>query len=248
MRATAGYRARHAALVATLLSGCAPTEVNEQRAYSGTPLARPDVVLVRTFAVTPGEVRLDRGVSARVAGALDGSSATDQEIAAGRQVVQAIAATLAKEINQLGLPAQTSDAPAEAAWEKRLVIDGQIVSIDEGNRTRRNMIGLGAGRTKVEADAQLVYEARSTPPRLLESFEAVAESGRKPGLAEGMGVGAALGRIVTTTAVGVGADTASELSGATVEADGRRMGEQIAKKIAPFLAGQGWIAPSALPR
>jgi Domain of unknown function (DUF4410) len=243
MKARAGHLARRAALVAVVLSSaCAPTEVTEHRAYSGTPLGRPDVVLVRNFAVTPGEVRLDQGVSARVARAVDDSPASEQEIAVGRQVVRAIAATLAEELNRLGLPAQTSDAAVEAAWEKRLVIDGQIVSIDEGNRTRRNAIGLGAGRTQVEADAQVVYETRTAPPRLLESFEAVAESGRKPGLAEGMGVGAALGRIATTTAVGVGADTASELSGATVEADGHRMGEQIAKKLTPFLAAQGWIA------
>jgi hypothetical protein len=70
--------------LAFLLASCAPTEVRSVGDYSGAPLPRPDVVLVSDFAVVPPtEVKLDRGVSARLAGALSGSSPTEQEIAAG---------------------------------------------------------------------------------------------------------------------------------------------------------------------
>src|SRR5262245_3689088 len=109
------------AVTAALLSGCAPTTVHDHGCYSGARLTRPDVVLVREFAVTPEEVRLDRGISAKVESAVAGGSATEQEIAISRQVARAIATALAAEINKLGLPAQTSDAPVEAAWDKRLL-------------------------------------------------------------------------------------------------------------------------------
>ncbi len=231
-----------AAAAAALLAGCAPTDIRPVgNTYTGAKLARPDVVLVRDFAVTPGEVQLDRGIGARLVSAMGGASASAQEVAVARQVVGAISTTLAAEINKLGLPAQTSGAAVGTAWEKRLVIEGQIISIDQGNRTRRTMIGLGAGHSDVEADTQALYEIRGTPPRLVESFEAAAKSGRKPGLAEGLGAGMALDRVATSAAVSAGAAAASEVSGATVEDDGSRMGKEIAKKLAPFFAAQGWI-------
>ena len=90
---------------------------------------------------------------------------------------------------------------------------------------------------------QVLYELTGTPPRLIESFEAAAKSGRKPGLAEGLGAGMALDRVATSAAVSAGAAAASEVSGATVEDDGTRMGKEIAKKLAPFFIAQGWIPP-----
>jgi hypothetical protein len=235
-----------AAAAVAWLAACAPTDVRPVGStYSGARLARPDVVLVRDFAVTPGEVQLDRGVSARLISAVDGASASAQEVAVARQVVAAISAALAAEINKLGLPAQTSSAAAEAAWNRRLVVEGQVISIDQGNRTKRTMIGLGAGHSEVEADAQALYETRGTAPRLVESFEAAAKSGRKPGLAEGLGAGMVLDRVVTSAAVSAGAAAASEVTGATVEDDGTRMGKEIARKLASFFAAQGWIPEEA---
>jgi hypothetical protein len=92
---------------------------------------------------------------------------------------------------------------------------------------------------------QVSYETDGEPARFVERFEAAASSGRKPGLAEGLGAGAALGRVATAMAVGGGADVASELTGATVEAEGRRMAQEIAKKLTTFFASQGWIAAKA---
>lgn len=121
---------------------------------------------------------------------------------------------------------------------RKLVVGGQILSIDEGNRTRRNVIGLGAGRSEVQAHAEIYYYTDAADAHLMESFTAEAESNRKPGAAETMGAGAAAGRVAESAAVGAG--TGLALSG-DVEADGARMAKAIAKHLGQFFAEQGWI-------
>ena len=47
------------------MAACAPTRVQTTQSYSGPTLPRPDIVIVREFAVTPDQVKLDSGLSAR---------------------------------------------------------------------------------------------------------------------------------------------------------------------------------------
>lgn len=79
-----------------------------------------------------------------------------------------------------------------------LEIEGQFLSIDEGNRTKRVVIGLGAGRTDVKTLVQ-VYDARFGTRRLLEKFDADAKSGRKPGMAEMMAAGVLTHHLLVST-------------------------------------------------
>lgn len=122
------------------------------------------------------------------------------------------------------------------------MVSGKIVSIDEGNRTRRNVVGLGAGASKVTAEIDVYLQAPGEQPRLMQSYNAESESGKKPGLVVA-GAGAAAGHVATAAAVGVGSSVASETLGATVEDDAARMGNEIAKTLKILFADQGWIAP-----
>lgn len=58
-------------------------EVTQQ--YPGASLPRPDMIVVRDFAVTADEVKLDHGVSARVQEAMSGSAVTAQESEIGHK-------------------------------------------------------------------------------------------------------------------------------------------------------------------
>jgi hypothetical protein len=226
------------------VAACAPTTVQTEQDYRGAALPRPDRVVVYDFAVRADEVKLDEGVSARLISSYQSASRSEQERTAGRQVARAISKKIVEEVTRLGLYAELAQATIPPYRDNVVQIKGQILSIDEGNRTERNLIGLGAGRTEVEADAQILYLARgAATPRVLESMEAVAKSGRKPGMAETLGVGAAGGHLVGAALVGTGAAAGSEIYGANVEADGDRMGKQIAEHLAPLFARQGWIEP-----
>jgi uncharacterized protein (DUF2252 family) len=127
-------------------------------------------------------------------------------------------------------------------WGDAVLIEGQFLSIDEGNRTERVVIGLGAGRTSVQALVQ-VYQTRPTGMVRLEEFATTARSGYKPGAAETMGMGAAAGTLAVSAAVTAGGAIASEALGANIEADARRTASDVAEQLQNYFAQQGWIQP-----
>jgi hypothetical protein len=222
------------------LAGCAPTSVQstfERNAAS----PRPDRILVYDFAVSPDDVQLDSGLSADVIEALKGAPRTEQELEIGRATARVLSDALVKRINDMGLSAQRV-VGAPMNWENAVLIEGQFLSIDEGNRTERVIIGLGLGRSVVRTDIQL-YEANGTHLELLEKFSTDAKSGYKPGAAETMGLGAAAGDLVISAAVTAAGTVASETLGVNATADAERTAKDVAEKLQSYFEEQGWIAP-----
>lgn len=204
-------------------------------------LPRPQVVVVDTFAVSPDEVRLDEGLSTEIEQAVRdrrGTSRTQQELQAGRQVADAIADKLVVEIRDMGLRAERGSS-VPAGTQNAILIKGQLVSIDEGNRTERVIIGLGAGRSDVRSQVQ-VYEVTPAGSRLIDTIEVDAKSGLTPGMAETMGVGGLAGHLVLATVVGGGVHVASEAVGANVVADADRAAKGIAKQLSRLFTHEGW--------
>ncbi len=202
------------------------------------PLAKPEYILVHDFAVTADEVALDRAIGAQLLQRLQGDSQNEEQLKVGRATAQALAIELVKAIQKLGLTAKRA-MEAKQHTGTTLAIEGQFVSIDEGNRLRRMVIGLGAGATEVKTQVQ-VYNVTSASRTLLQQFETTAQSSRKPGMAETMGVGAAV-RGAQAVAIGAGVGVASEY-GQTVEADAQRTAQAIADQLKPFFLNEGWIA------
>jgi hypothetical protein len=122
-----------------------------------------------------------------------------------------------------------------------MLIKGQFLSIDEGNRTERVLVGLGTGRTSVQANVQL-YELTAQGMTKIDSLRADAKSGYKPGMALMLGVGGLAGNLVTSAVVSGVTTTGSEMSWATVDADGKRLANNVAKNLGQFFVAQGWIA------
>ena len=227
-----------AGCVIGMLTGCAPTQVTTV-SQSGGQLPRPDRILVYDFIVSPDEVKLDRGISAKLEDLAKGTSRSEEERAVGQKVADALSKHLVKEIQNLGFVADRTSGPFPTMGNI-LVIDGQFISIDEGNRTERVIIGLGAGRTDVKASVQVNY-ARGGERIPVSQFETDAKSGYKPGAAETIGAGAAAGHLVTSAAVSVGGDIASETLSATVEADANRTAKAIVERLNEYFVSQGWI-------
>lgn len=221
-------------LLALAACGSAKTSTTYE---STSQLPKPDVVIVEPFAVSPDEVQLDRGLSAQLQQAIQGGSRTDQERTAGRQVADAIAEKLVAQIRDLGLPAQLGTKAPPGA-KTPLFVRGQLTSIDEGNRTERMVIGLGAGRTDVRAQVQVYAGSRK---ELVDELEVDSSSGLKPGMAESMGVGAITGHLLTATLISGGVGIASEAMSDTVVADADRAASGIAKQLAGYFGQQGWI-------
>ena len=230
-----------AALVA--LSGCAPTQINTISQYSG-PVPRPNNVLVYNFAVSPDEVQLDQGISARIQELVKKTPRTKEERAVGHTVAEALATHLVKELNAIGVPA-TRAYGMPSAMGNSVQIEGQFLSIDEGNRTERVVIGLGAGRTVVKTLTQ-VYDARFGSRMLVDEVDTDAKSGYKPGMAEMMAVGVLTHHLLVSTLASGALAAGSEAFMAGVDADARRTAQEIVKQLGQFFVAQGWIPASNL--
>ena len=235
-------------MVVAVAAGCAPTNIQQEN-MAVAQLARPTLVLVYDFAVSPDEVKLDTGLSADLMQKYEehkGMSRTAEEIKVGHKVADALAEELVKKIRSYGLWAERGFGYPQGN-EKDLMIKGQLLSIDEGNRTERVAIGLGAGRTSVQANVQ-VYEMTPEGKKEVDTLRGTAKSGDKPGMGEMMGVGAIAGHLLTSTLVsGVLAGT-SEMTSATVEADAKRLAEKIAADLGKFFVDQGWIPADAVKK
>jgi len=235
-------------ILLAVVAGCGPTNVQQEK-MTATQLARPDHILVYDFAVSPAEVELDKGLSADLMQKYrehKGTSRTAEEIKVGHKVADALAKELVNKILSYGLMAERAFG-LPSAKGKVLMIKGQLLSIDEGNRTERVVIGLGAGRTSVQANVQ-VYEMTPEGMQEVDTLRGTAKSGYKPGMGEMMGLGAITGHLLASTAISGTLATGTEMTSATVEADGKRLAEDIAKDLGKFFVDQGWIPPEAMKK
>ena len=239
-----GIRASHrigSILLLAMLAGLGCTTVKTVSSYDGAQLPRPDVILVNTFAYSPSQVKLMRGITPELEQAIKGTPRTAAELNVGGKVANVLAEHLVKEIRAMGLPADRAlgDPPTLG---NTYAVEGQFLSIDEGNRTERVVIGLGLGRTDVKTLVQL-YRDSDGGQRLVEQLDVTAKSGRKPGMAEMMGVGGLAGNLAVSAAVSSTLAAGSEKFSATVEADAARTARNVAKKLKEFFVTQGWVSP-----
>ena len=227
-------------LTLVILAGCAPTDVNTVQEYSGkSPLARPDRVLIYDFAVSANDVKLNSAIGARLAHLTTGAQENEEQIKVGRAVAKALSESLVKELDQLGLPVEQASR-GTMPTARTVMIHGQFLTIDEGNRLRRMVIGFGVGGTDLRTKVQ-VYQGTEAAPLLLQEFEAKAESSKKPGMGPMVGVGAAATSAASAAAVSGGVGVATEFD-QTVEGDAKRTAKEVAKPLSQFFAGQGWIS------
>jgi hypothetical protein len=227
-------------LVALALPACAPTSV--QATYQrNAPVPRPERVLVYDFTGSADEVHLDRGVGAQLEDMTSSQTQTQQQLEIGRAAARTLSQELVQHLNDMGLPAQRAFG-APTRWGNALVIEGQFVSIDQGNRTERLVIGLGAGGSDMQTKVQ-VYTTTPSGLEPVQDFATNVASGYKPGMAETMGVGAAAGTLATSAAVGAGLGIGSEAWSADVTAEAKRTAKAVAERIQTYCVEQGWFSP-----
>lgn len=218
---------------------CARTSVQDVQVQA-TGLPRPQLIIVHDFGVSANAVALDTAIGARLLEAVKGNPEAEEQLKVGQEVAKVLTENLVKEIGKLGIPAVAA-ANAMPVAGPSLQIEGQFVTVDQGNRLRRAVIGFGAGASEVRTLVQ-VFETTNEGRRLVEDFYTTVKSSRKPGLGPMAGVGAAAGRAATSAAVsgGIGIATAHSQ---TVEGDAKNTADEIVKVLKKFFVEQGWIAP-----
>ncbi|BAO92227.1 DUF4410 domain-containing protein [Caballeronia cordobensis] len=222
----------------------AATQYNQsasQYVQTAAAPARPDTIYVYPFASDASEVKLDNhGMISKIGSAFSGDSQAQKEAQDAIAAREEVANEIVAKLQSMGLRAVRADVPP-LQDQNVLVVEGNFSTIDAGNRRRRVLIGLGAGESKVGATVQLVYKPAHGTPQLLEQFDANADSGHMPGVAEMAGVGAVAGHVATSLAVSGGVHGLSEKKHADVSSDEKRLGDSIAKQIAKLGQDQGWM-------
>lgn len=230
-----------------LVGGCSHATVQRRtETPHATALARPDVVLVYDLAFSGGDVQADRAPFKRLMARVSGGTQAERDQEIGRGVAGAFADDLVSGIRALGLPAERAnlDTPLTS---RALLVSGRFIDVDEGNRLRRLVIGFGAGSSAVDAQIEVHYVVRTDPIKLVE-FTAHADSGRVPGAAATMGVGAAAqastaGMVAANAAIG---GVKAHRSG--VEQLAGKSAEKAVAYLSEYFAKQGWTGPGMEPR
>lgn len=206
-------------LVLSTVMGCASatTQRTGQLVEKGT-LPRPPVLLIHDFAVAP-----------------DGTPPS-AELERAQDIARSFSEEVITKLEAVGISAQRATDSTRVPLHA-LVVKGQFVTIDEGSRTKRMLIGFGAGSTMLEVEVQAYQMMESGLQRITE-VQGEARGNRMPGMAVAAGMAPALGTVTPLLTQGV-ATVVREARGG-MRADIDRLAEQFAYKTVAFYQRQGW--------
>ena len=232
-----GMRVISGALLFYFVAACGQTGIRKAALTAEKNLPRPSRILVYDFAVSEQEVKEYQGIMRQQPTIKD---AAERERLLAQEVKDALADELIDALKPLGFVVERVARGARATGND-LVIDGQFVTVDEGNPLHRLVIGFGTGASAVQTQVQ-VYQAPQA--RKLLDFTTQSESGALPGAAPMLGAGAVAQGGVTA---GMVVANATVTGVKTYKSDVARMaaasGDQVARYLSEFFAEQGWIRP-----
>jgi len=225
------------ALLFCFVSACGQTGIRRASLAPATNLHRPGRILVFDFAVSEEEVKEYQGIMRQQPTIKD---AAERERLLAQEVKDALADELVDALKSLGFVVERVPRGTRATAND-MVIDGQFVTVDEGNPLRRLVVGFGSGASTIQTQVQ-VYQAPEAC-KLLE-FTTQSDSGKLPGAAPMLGAGAVAQGGVTA---GMTVANAAVSGVKTYKSDVARMaaasGDQAARYLSEFFAAQGWIEP-----
>jgi hypothetical protein len=242
MRLSPFFKSIFIAALVLLAAGCAKTDVRSTRADTNTGLPAPHRVLITDFAVSPADVRENAGIFARTARTIENTDQTAEELQLGRDVADALAAELAVKIADMGLNAVRASAGTPLTTGAILIV-GHFINIDEGNRLRRNIIGLGMGKSSIDCEVSVLAPG-SAGWREITAFDAHIDSGKMPGVAV-LGPAGKLAGADTETVVAANAGISGvKIYRSAALQQAKSMADKIAGSLATYFARQGWIRPN----
>jgi hypothetical protein len=223
-----------------LVAACGSTdsEVTKSRGNDDGRLPYPSRILVYDFAVSPGEVSSDSVAAGRLSGAADDPQSNAQRQSLEHQIADVVANRVVAELQALDLPAMRWRGPAPAGNDI-YTLEGQFLTIDEGNAMQRMIIGFGVGGTELRVLVQ-AYHINAGRKELLGEAEVSSESSSRPGLAATLPVGSAISGIATAAAVNTGVGVVTEMN-TDVRQGAEDTAEAIVDLLRPRMEDQGWF-------
>ena len=126
-----------------LVTGCASSDIRSTGKVAYTGLPKPEQILIFNFAVSPADIKENAGLFAKIGRSVENNDQTAEELQLGHDVADALATELTVKIAEMGLNLLRV-ASSMPIPKGSLMITGRFVNFDEGNRLRRNVVGLRA--------------------------------------------------------------------------------------------------------
>jgi hypothetical protein len=221
-------RAISAVLIAALSTGsigCASANTKGMRATRTDRLPQPRGIVVYDFEPTGNSIGLGAGRDSHQGG----QGISNEDLANRREVGRVLADVLAQELDDRGFLTSRKSGNIEVP-EGLMAIGGQIVTVEEGSRAKRVLIGFGSGRSRLTSAAQLHGVTMIGPAEIWE-YQNTAASGAKPGVLTTLPIGVAVqGLTLLVLLVNGGLSTMGELSAASTS-NAKRMGKELAASV-----------------
>jgi hypothetical protein len=219
--------------------GCATGEITSAQYNAAEErIPRPGRVIVYDFRATPADIPANSAITGHYSRRQ--TPQTAEEVQLGRKLGSLVANLLVREILDMGMPAQwAGNGPPPQIGD--VLISGQFVSIDEGDRGKRIFIGFGKGKGELKTHLE-GYLTTQRGHRLLGSREISSAGGKGPGLLLPAIVTAA-----TANPVGLLVNSAVKIrnerkgGGDTIQGAAKRTAKTIAKELKSIFRKQGWI-------
>ncbi len=226
-------------LVAVFVAiGCASSDIAElQRHYEEDSLQKPGRIIVYNFAASPEDIPADAAISGHYQRRTAPQTAEEKKL--GRQLGDKLADELVKEILALGMPAEHANTSRPPGIGNLLII-GEFISIDEGSRAKRMLIGFGAGAGELQTH---VVGYQFTDQGLRRLGDAVIETsgGRMPGMLVPVAGGAVAGQAGRSVIIAGSMNVAQELGPESMNAAVKRTAKEIIRILSRVFAEHGWI-------
>jgi hypothetical protein len=228
-------------LAAVAMAGCAGASVNPGINTPALSNGRPLTIYVYPLAVSTQEVTLNQGFFQRTYRNLSDSSQDQSQLELGDQTADAMADAMVQRLEALGFVASKVARGAQVSGQNVLIVDGSFTDMNEGNRLRRMVIGLGSGQSNLDAQVQ-VYQMANGDTQQIMNFATAANSGKMPGAALTAPAGAAAGGTAAAVSLGMNlAAGAGKTYTSAMSVMAQRSAKQAVAYMSQYFASQGWI-------
>ena len=220
-----------------VVAGCATTKITESERDVTGPLPRPTHIWVYNFAATPADLPIKDALNLEYFA--QNPPQTSEQIAEGRKLGAEIETELVYELRNMGMNADHAVA-GTAEQLNDLVIQGYLLSFDEGNAEKRVLLGLGSGASDLKVAVEgLQMTAQGL--RVIGSASTDATGNKTPGGAVGLATLIAThnpaGLIIST-----GMKVYDEKSGKdSVDGRAKQTAKEIADELKKKFKEQGWL-------
>ncbi len=223
--------------VLSIVAGCATTKITESERDVTGPLPRPAHIWVYNFAATPADLPIKDALSLEYFA--QNPPQPPGQIAEGRKLGAEIETELVYELRNMGMHADHAVAGTTEQLND-LVIQGYILSFDEGDAKRRVLLGLGSGSSDLKVAVEgLQITAQGL--RTIGSGSTDAEGNKTPGGAVGLAT-----LIATHNPVGLIVSTSMKVydektGNGKVEGRAKQTAKEIADQLKKRFEEQGWL-------